>query len=53
MILLTWISLGEVEVWEIDDVVCFFLFFVEESELCRSSNNIVSDDALIKRRVKL
>ena len=45
----TWIPLGKVEVGEIDNVVSFLLLLVEESQFCRSSNNIVSYDALIKR----
>ena len=45
----TWISLGEVEVGEIDHVVGFLLLLVEESQFCRSAHNIVSDDTLIKR----
>ena len=44
----TWISLGEVKVGEIDNIVCFLLFLVEESQLCWSSHNIVRDDALMK-----
>ena len=45
----TWIPLGEVEVREVDNIVCFLLFLVEESQLCWSAHNIVSDDTLIKR----
>ena len=45
----TWIPLGKVEVGEIDNVVSFLLLLVEESQFCRSADNIVSDDALIKR----
>ena len=42
----TWVSGGEIEVGEVDDIVIALLLFVEEPELGRSANNIVSDDAL-------
>ena len=45
----TWIPFGKVEVGEIDNVVSFLLLLVEESQFCRSSDNIVSYDTLIKR----
>ena len=49
---LTWISCGEVKVGEVDDVVVALLLLVEESELCWSPNNIVSDDALWRKEIK-
>ena len=42
----TWVSGGQVEVGEVDNVVVTLLLLVEEPELSRSANYIVSDDAL-------
>ena len=45
----TWVSGGQVEVGEVDDIVVALLLLVEEPELGRSANNIVSDDALWRK----
>ena len=44
--ILTWVSLSEVKVGEVDNIVVTLLGLVEESEFCGSSNNIISDNTL-------
>ena len=42
----TWVSGGKIEVGEVDNIVITLLLLIEEPELSRSADNIVSDDAL-------
>ena len=49
---LTWITLSEVKVGEVDNIVVALLSLVEEPEFCRSSHHIVCHHALQYKTIK-
>ena len=46
----TWIPGGEVEVGEVDHVVVAVLLLVEEPDLRRPSNHVISDHSLNEKK---